>query len=97
MKKWTTMITASVCAMMMTAGVFAYSPAESRIVNYSINDVQELVLKAYPNAKIRSIELDEDHGFYEYEVKFSTPDFRGEVKVNPETGQIFEREHKYHR
>lgn len=97
MKKWTTLIASSVCALVLTAGVFAYSPAESQIVNYTVDQVRELVLQSYPNAHIRSIKLDEDHGYYEYEVKFTTPEFRGEVKINPETGQIFEREHKYHR
>lgn len=61
----------------------------------SANDVQSIVAKEYPNARIYNLELDNDDGFYEYEVKFQTPELRGEMKINPETGVVMEKELKY--
>lgn len=61
----------------------------------SANDIQNIVLKEYPNAVIRYLELERDNGLYEYEVKFTTPAFRGEMNINAETGITLEKELKY--
>ncbi|WP_293729442.1 PepSY domain-containing protein [uncultured Phascolarctobacterium sp.] len=61
----------------------------------SANDVQAIVAKEYPDARIYKLELDNDDGLYEYEVKFHTPALRGEMTINPETGVIMEKDLKY--
>ncbi len=61
----------------------------------STRDVQNIVLKEYPNAVIYKMELDNDDGLYEYEVKFHTPGLRGEMKINPESGVVMEKDLKY--
>lgn len=66
----------------------------SKIV-LSSSDVQNLILKEYPQAVFSKIELDRDNGLYEYEVKFTAPGLRGEYTINPETGVVFEKELKY--
>lgn len=66
----------------------------SKIV-LSSADVQNLILKEYPQAVFSKIELDRDNGLYEYEVKFTAPGVRGEYTINPETGVVFEKELKY--
>ena len=66
----------------------------SKIV-LSSNDVQNMVLKDYPQAIFHKLELDRDNGLYEYEVKFTAPGVKGNYTINPETGVIFEKELKY--
>ena len=34
-------------------------------------------------------------GLYEYELKFTTPELRGEMVLNPETGAVIEKELRY--
>lgn len=41
------------------------------------------------------VELDRGDGLYEYEADFYTPEVRGEMKFNPETGTVIEKEIKY--
>lgn len=61
----------------------------------SVSDVQALVQKDYPAAVFQKIDLDNDNGLYEYEVKFTAPGVRGEMNLNPETGAVLEKELKY--
>ena len=61
----------------------------------SVNDVQNLVRKEFPNAVFTKVELDRGDGLYEYEADFYTPEVRGEMKFNPETGTVIEKEIKY--
>ncbi|CAK7032301.1 PepSY domain-containing protein [Phascolarctobacterium sp.] len=61
----------------------------------SAADVQNLVLKEFPNATFTKVKLDRDDGLYEYELKFYTPELRGEMKFNPENGALIEKELKY--
>lgn len=61
----------------------------------SVNDVQNIVLKDYPQASFHKIELDRDNGLYEYEAKFNAPGLRGKYTINPETGVVMEKELKY--
>lgn len=60
----------------------------------SVNDVQNLVRKEFPNAVFTKVELDRGDGLYEYEADFYTPEVRGEMKFNPETGTVIEKEIK---
>ncbi len=61
----------------------------------SANDVQNLVRKEFPNAVFTKVDLDRDKGLYEYELDFYTAEVRGEMKFNPETGAVLEKEIKY--
>ena len=47
------------------------------------------------NATFTKVKLDSDDGLYEYELKFYTPELRGEMKFNPENGALMEKELKY--
>ncbi|MUU17897.1 MAG: hypothetical protein EP151_11550 [Phascolarctobacterium sp.] len=57
----------------------------------SAADVQDLVRKEFPNATFTKVKLDSDDGLYEYELKFYTPELRGEMKFNPENGALMEK------
>lgn len=55
-------------------------------------DIKKRVLKEYSNAKIISIQLNNDDGVKEYQVKLSQDNMIGEIEVNPQTGTIFKRD-----
>lgn len=63
----------------------------------SVDDVKQIVLKDYPDAVIKYVELDvdSDDGLKEYDVKFVTKAVIGEYNINPETGEVVEKELKY--
>ena len=61
----------------------------------SAADAQAVVTKEYPNASFHKVKLDMDDGLYEYELKFTTPELRGEMVLNPETGAVIEKELRY--
>ena len=67
----------------------------SRNIVLSAADAQAVVTKEYPNASIHKEKLDMDDGLYEYELKFTTPELRGEMVLNPETGAVIEKELRY--
>ena len=58
-------------------------------------DAQTVLGKEFPNATFTKVKLDSDDGLYEYELKFYTPELRGEMKFNPENGALMEKELKY--
>lgn len=64
-------------------------------ISKTVEDVKKAVLEEYPGAEILKVELDRDDGYYHYEVDFITKEYKGEVKINAETGRIFAREYKY--
>ena len=66
----------------------------SRNIVLSAADAQAVVTKEYPNASFHKVRLDMD-GLYEYELKFTTPELRGEMVLNPETGAVIEKELRY--
>lgn len=68
----------------------------SRNIVLSAADAQAVVTKEYPNANFNKVKLDMDDGLYEYELKFTTPEFRGEMVLNPETGAVIEKEIRYY-
>lgn len=67
----------------------------SRNIVLSAADAQSVVTKEYPNASFHKVKLDMDDGLYEYELKFTTPELRGEMVLNPETGAVIEKELRY--
>ena len=67
----------------------------SRNIVLSAADAQAVVTKEYPNASFHKVKLDMDDGLYEYELKFTTPELRGEMVLNPETGAVLEKELRY--
>ncbi len=69
--------------------------AKSTTIVKTEEDVKGIILEAYPNATDIVVKLDKDGQYAEYEATFNTPEFRGEVEVNPVTGAFGTREHKY--
>ena len=67
----------------------------SRNIVLSAADAQAVVTSEYPNASFHKVKLDMDDGLYEYELKFVTPELRGEMVLNPETGAVIEKELRY--
>ena len=67
----------------------------SRNIVLSAADAETVVTKEYPNASFHKVKLDMDDGLYEYELKFTTPELRGEMVLNPETGAVIEKELRY--
>lgn len=67
----------------------------SNNVVLSAADAQEVVLREYPDAKFHKVKLEMDDGLYEYKLKFTTGELRGEVKLNPETGKVLEKDLNY--
>lgn len=67
----------------------------SRNIALSAADAQAVVTSEYPNASFHKVKLDMDDGLYEYELKFVTPELRGEMVLNPETGAVLEKELRY--
>ena len=71
-------------------------PTKATKAVLSPEQAQDLVLKAYPEAKNLSVYIDRDDNMVEYEVYFSTEKYRGQVDVNPETGALGDVELKYY-
>ena len=67
----------------------------SRNIVLSAADAQAVVTREYPNASFYKVKLDMDDGLYVYELKFTTPELRGEMVLNPETGAVIEKELRY--
>ncbi len=67
----------------------------SRNIVLTAADAQAAVTREYPNASFHKVKLDMDDGLYEYELKFTTPELRGEMVLNPETGAVIEKELRY--
>ena len=63
----------------------------------SVEDVKQIVLKEYPDAAFKAVKLDVDKetGLKEYDVKFSTKAVIGDYDINPENGQVVEKDIKY--
>ncbi len=68
----------------------------STIINKTPADIELAVLDAYPDARNIVVSMDKDGNNSYYEAKFTTVKFKGEVKFNPATGAIFERELDYY-
>ena len=63
----------------------------------SEDDVKQIVLKEYPDAafKVVKLDVDKETGLKEYDVKFATKAVIGDYDINPENGQVVERDLKY--
>ena len=62
-----------------------------------VEDVKQIVLKEYPDAAFKAVRLDVDKetGLKEYDVKFSTKAVIGDYDINPENGQVVEKDIRY--
>ena len=69
----------------------------SKNVVLTEDQAKEKVLGLYPEAEVISVLLKHDDGLQEYLVVFNTPDFSGRIKINPETGDVLDRELDYTR
>ena len=67
----------------------------SNLVKLQVEDIKDIVLSEFPDAKIQEVELDIEANYKIYEVKFSTTNVKGEMEINPETGVVLEREIRY--
>ena len=67
----------------------------SRTVAITEADARAKLLAEYPAANVDFAVLDLDDGRYTYKVVFTTSEFSGVYKVNPETGAVMEREFDY--
>lgn len=68
----------------------------STIINKTPADIEKFVLAAYPDASNIVVSVDKDGNNSYYEAEFTTVKFKGELKFNPATGVIFERELDYY-
>ncbi|MEG0797395.1 MAG: PepSY domain-containing protein [Acidaminococcaceae bacterium] len=69
--------------------------AKSATVNQTEADIKAIVLAAYPDAQNLVITQDTENGLTEYEAKFTATKFTVKLELNPATGAICKREHKY--
>lgn len=65
-------------------------------VTLSSTEVENLVKKQYPDASDLSIWLDQDDGYYVYEVSLTVDGSRVSLDIHPKTGDILEKEIDYH-
>ena len=63
----------------------------------SEDDVKQIGLKEDPDAafKVVKLDVDKETGLKEYDVKFATKAVIGDYDINPENGQVVERDLKY--
>lgn len=73
----------------------AWDDRGSAQVTLTESKVREKVEELFPGATILKVKLDNDDGLYAYEVEFKMNDYMGEVKLDPETGEILKREFDY--
>lgn len=64
-------------------------------VTLSSAEAEKLVKKQYPAASDLFVWLEEDDGYYVYEVSLTTDDSKIELNIHPETGDILEKEIDY--
>ena len=67
----------------------------SEQVLLSKDEIIRLLYDIYPQSILSSVSLVEDRNGYLYKVVFSTDQFRGQLLINPQTGDIVERVLRY--
>ena len=99
-KKLTALAAAALTTLTISATAFAaaFTSADAqsmaaKLVPASATHVA--TKEEYPNASFHKVKLDMDDGLYEYELKFTTSELRGEMVLNPETGAVIEKELRY--
>ena len=68
----------------------------STIINKTPADIERFVMAEYPDARNIVVTMDKEGNNSYYEAEFTTLKFKGELKFNPATGVIFERELDYY-
>ena len=68
----------------------------STIINKTPADIERFVMAEYPDACNIVVTMDKEGNNSYYEAEFTTLKFKGELKFNPATGVIFERELDYY-
>jgi len=67
----------------------------SKDVKLAKTDVEKIVQKSFPGVTSIDINLEKEHGLYEYEVNFKANDFYGSAEIDPSSGTILESTVKY--
>ncbi len=67
----------------------------STVVTKSIEEIAEIVLGEYPNAREMLITLEKEGDRYFYEADFVTDEYAAELTINPVTGAFSEREYVF--
>lgn len=69
--------------------------AKSRALVKTQEEIEKLVLEAYPDAQNLVIKLEKDEDMYQYEAQLATPKYASvELEINPTTGAFAKREMK---
>lgn len=68
----------------------------STVINKNQEDIEAAVLAAYPDARDIAVSLVKDGNNSYYQAFFAGDRFKGELKFNPATGVIIERELEYY-
>ena len=68
----------------------------STVINKNQEDIEAAVLAAYPDARDIAVSLIKDGNNSYYQAFFAGDRFKGELKLNPATGVIIERELEYY-
>lgn len=68
----------------------------STIINKTPADIERFVMAEYLDARNIVVTMDKEGNNSYYEAEFTTLKFKGELKFNPATGVIFERELDYY-
>lgn len=61
----------------------------------TVEDIRNIILEAYPDAKDISIKTETEGNNTHYEAEFTTAKYRVEAKMNPVTGSFAQRELEY--
>ena len=59
---------------------------------YSKTEIIAIVQKTYPGATVKKVEIEEENGFWIYEVEFTSKAVNGSLEMDPETGRTLERD-----
>lgn len=69
--------------------------ADSTMIVKTVEDIKQIVLEAYPDARDIIVVLDRDGAKAHYEADFITAKYKVEADLNPVTGAFVKRELKY--
>ena len=69
--------------------------ADSTMIVKTVEDIKQIVLEAYPDARDIIVVLDRDGAKAHYEADFTTAKYKVEADLNPVTGAFVKRELKY--
>ncbi len=70
--------------------------SKAALLSTKLADIERFVMAEYPDARNIVVTMDKEGNNSYYEAEFTTLKFKGELKFNPATGVIFERELDYY-